>query len=68
MFDSELVGANDNHFWGQVSPITAYCNRDAIYVLDVFQKKSKRGAETPKQDMGRLRARLKLAKELAKNE
>ena len=41
---------------------------DAIYVLDVFQKKSKRGAETPKQDMDRLRARLKLAKELAKNE
>ena len=33
MFDSELPGTNDNHFWGQVSPITAYCNRDAVIEL-----------------------------------
>jgi phage-related protein len=39
-----------------------------IYVLDVFQKKSKRGGEVPKHDMERLHARLKLAKELAKDE
>ena len=40
----------------------------AICVLDVFQKKSKRGGETPKQDIDRLHGRLKLAKELAKDE
>ncbi len=39
-----------------------------IYVLDVFQKKSKKGGGIPKQDMERLHTRLKLAKELAKDE
>ena len=39
-----------------------------IYVLDVFQKKSKKGSEIPRQDLERLHTRLKLAKELAKDE
>ena len=38
---------------------------DAIYMLHVFQKKSKRGIETPKPDMDTIRGRLKQAKELA---
>ncbi len=38
---------------------------DAIYMLHVFQKKSKRGIETPKPDMEIIRSRLKRAKELA---
>lgn len=38
---------------------------DAIYILHVFQKKSKRGIETPKPDMDAIRSRLKQAKELA---
>jgi phage-related protein len=38
---------------------------DAIYLLHVFQKKSKRGIETPKPDMDLIRSRLKQAKELA---
>jgi phage-related protein len=33
----------------------------AVYVLHVFQKKAKRGIATPKQDIGLVRARLKLA-------
>ncbi len=33
----------------------------AIYVLHAFQKKSKRGIETPKRDMEIIRARLKVA-------
>ncbi len=37
-----------------------------IYVLHVFQKKSKRGAETPKADLEKIRGRLKRAQELAK--
>lgn len=40
---------------------------DAIIVLHAFQKKSKRGIETPKQDMELIRSRLKLAEELYKN-
>ena len=39
-----------------------------IYVLDVFQKKSKKGSAVPKQDLERLHTRLKTAKELAKDE
>lgn len=38
---------------------------DVIYMLHVFQKKSKRGVETPKPDMDAIRSRLKQVKELA---
>ncbi len=37
-----------------------------IYVLHVFQKKSKKGIATPKKDMDLIRSRLKRAQELAK--
>jgi phage-related protein len=41
---------------------------DVIYVLHAFQKKSKRGISTPKQDIELIEARLKRAKEYhAKN-
>ena len=36
---------------------------DVIYVLHAFQKKSKRGISTPKQDIELIEARLKRAKE-----
>ena len=39
-----------------------------IYVLHAFQKKSKRGIETPKQDVDLIKKRYKEAKELAKHE
>jgi phage-related protein len=35
----------------------------AVYVLHAFQKKSKRGIATPKQDMELIRARLRRAQE-----
>jgi len=34
-----------------------------VYVLDAFQKKSKRGSELPKIDMERIKLRLKIAQE-----
>lgn len=37
---------------------------DKVYVLHVFQKKSKRGIETPKQDLDLIKERLKLAENL----
>lgn len=36
---------------------------DVVYVLDVFQKKSKSGIATPKPDLDRIRGRLKQARE-----
>ena len=40
--------------------------RARVFVLHVFQKKSKRGAETPKADMDLIEARLKVAAARAK--
>ena len=39
-----------------------------IYVLHAFQKKSRKGFETPKQDVDLIKQRYKEAQELAKNE
>jgi phage-related protein len=36
-----------------------------VYVLHCFQKKSKQGIQTPKQDIDRIRERLKAAQEHA---
>ncbi len=36
---------------------------DAVYVLHAFQKKSKKGARTPKPDIDRIKERLKRAQE-----
>ena len=38
----------------------------AVFVLHIFQKKSKRGASTPKADMDLVRERLKVAEQIAK--
>lgn len=37
--------------------------KDAVNLLDAFQKKSKKRISTPKQDMDRIRSRLKLAEQ-----
>jgi phage-related protein len=39
---------------------------DSVYVLHCFQKKSKQGIETPKQDMNLIQERLKAAQAHAK--
>lgn len=39
---------------------------DAVVVLHAFQKKSKKGIETPKQDIDLIRSRLKLAEAMYK--
>lgn len=39
---------------------------EAVFVLHCFQKKSKRGSETPKEDMDIVRTRLKVAEALVK--
>jgi phage-related protein len=40
--------------------------REAVFVLHVFQKKSKHGIATPKQDIEIIRDRLKMAEKLVK--
>lgn len=40
--------------------------KEAVFVLHCFQKKSKSGIATPKEDMNIIRARLKVAEALAK--
>ena len=39
---------------------------EAVFVLHCFQKKSKRGSTTPKEDMDIVRARLKVAELVVK--
>ena len=39
---------------------------EAVFVLHCYQKKSRRGAETPKSDVGLIKRRLKAAEELYK--
>lgn len=43
--------------------VYAVCFAGAVYVLHAFQKKSKRGRETPRQKMALVRARLREAQE-----
>jgi phage-related protein len=40
--------------------------KEAVFVLHVFQKKSKSGIATPKPDMDLIHARLKVAEQFAK--
>jgi phage-related protein len=40
--------------------------RDAVYVLHAFQKKSKKGRETPKAEMHLIEKRLRDAEHIAK--
>ena len=41
---------------------------DVIYVLHAFQKKSKRGIETPRREIALIKRRLKIARNLAEGE
>ena len=56
----ELVEDHDTNTYRGVY---AVCFAEAVYVLHVFQKKSKRGSETPRHDMALIRARLHEAEE-----
>ena len=57
----------ENDEGGTYRTVYAVKLSDAIYVLHVFQKKSKSGIATPKPDMDVVRARLKLAQTHAQN-
>lgn len=40
---------------------------DAVYVLHVFQKKSKKGIATPQEEINKIKARLDMAEQLHKS-
>lgn len=51
----------DRH--GIYRAVYTVCYREAVYVLHVFQKKSKKGISTPKQEIELIKSRLKAAQE-----
>jgi phage-related protein len=61
----EIVGDYDTNTYRAV--YTVKIGR-SLYVLHAFQKKSKRGIATPKQEIDLIKRRLRRAKELAKQE
>ncbi len=54
----EMVDDYDGNTYRTVYTLTL---ADTVYVLHAFQKKSKQGVETPKQDLELIRTRLKQA-------
>ncbi len=52
----------DNH--GTYRAVYTVCIAEVIYVLHAFQKKSKQGIKTPKEDMDIITNRLHLVREL----
>jgi phage-related protein len=57
----EVVARHDGGTWRAVYTVRF---DDAVYVLHAFQKKSKRGRATPKQEMELVRQRLKEAERM----
>jgi phage-related protein len=60
-FFSGVLELKENDTSGTYRTVYAVKLSDAIYVLHVFQKKSKSGIATPKPDMDVIRLRLKMA-------
>lgn len=59
----ELVG---DHKGGTFRAVYTVRFAGIVVVLHAFQKKSKKGIETPKQELGLIRSRLKMAEEIYK--
>jgi phage-related protein len=56
----EIVEDNDGSTFRAVYTVRL---AGAVYVLDAFQKKSKKGVKTPPRDIDRIKKRLKAAEE-----
>jgi phage-related protein len=54
----EVVSRHDGDTYRAVYTVRF---KEAVYVLHAFQKKAKRGIETPKQDIDLIKSRLKIA-------
>jgi phage-related protein len=60
---ADVIEIVENDADGTYRAIYTVRFQETVYVLHVFQKKSKRGIGTPKPDMDLIRLRLKAAKE-----
>lgn len=60
----EIVKDHAGSTYRAVYPVK---HREAIFVLHVFQKKSRHGIETPREEMALMRQRLSLAEEIARD-
>jgi len=58
---ADVIEVIENDAGGTYRAVYTVRFREAVYVLHVFQKKSKRGIETPKVDMELIRDRLRAA-------
>ena len=56
----EVVANHDGNTYRAVYTVKF---KGVVYVLDAFQKKSKKGSGTPKHDIDRITSRLKLAEQ-----
>jgi len=61
----EVVGDHRNSTFREVYTVRY---PEVVYVIHVFQKKSKKGKETPKEDIEKIGNRLKWAEQLYKEE
>ncbi len=57
----------ENHVSGTYRAVYTVRFTDTVFVLHVFQKKSKKGIHTDKQDIDLVKNRLKLAEEIYKS-
>lgn len=63
---ASVLEVMEDHVGGTFRAVYTVKIDHAVYVLHCFQKKSKRGIETPKQEMDIVRERLKAAQAHAK--
>ena len=56
----------EGHYGGTYRAVYTVRLASAIYVLHVFQKKSKHGVATPKADIDLIKQRLKMAEDIEK--
>ena len=62
----EKLGLIENGRGGTYRAVYRIKFREAVFVLHVFQKKSKHGIATPKPDLDIIRERLKIAEQMVK--
>ncbi len=64
--DASVIEVIESHEGNAYRAVYTVRFSAAVFVLHVFQKKSKSGVETPKPDMARIAERLRYAARLAK--
>jgi len=57
----------EDHFGDTFRAVYTVRFSDVVYVLHVFQKKSKKGFATPKEEFDKIKVRLKIAEEVHRN-